>query len=86
MALYRKIERQGKVSGATKDDGRNYKKTKSELRINQYSKEESYQIGDRVKTFLGQGVIVKIKGNEYLVDMDNQPAKIWQKQSELSLI
>ena len=36
-----------------------------------------YNIGERVKTFLGPGIIIEISGNKCLVDLENQVANLW---------
>lgn len=38
-----------------------------------------YHIGDRVRTRHGEGTIVEIDGDQYLVDLDGQPARLWEK-------
>ena len=41
------------------------------------------EVGDRVSTALGRGTIITIKGDECLVDLDNQPGCAWWRIREL---
>lgn len=36
-------------------------------------------MGDRVKTSYGIGTIVEINGEQYLVALDGQEARLWEK-------
>ncbi|MCX5853823.1 MAG: AAA family ATPase [Deltaproteobacteria bacterium] len=42
-----------------------------------------FELGDTVKTLLGYGKIVKIDGDQYLIAMENQIARIWERRSTL---
>ena len=43
------------------------------------SHKKSYKVGDRVRTNHGEGTIVEIESDKYLVDLDGQPARLWEK-------
>jgi len=38
-----------------------------------------YKVGDRVRTSHGEGTITEVDGDKYLVDLDGQPARLWEK-------
>jgi hypothetical protein len=39
--------------------------------------------GDRVRTPNGDGVVVEVKGKEYLVQLDKRKARVWERRSAL---
>ena len=39
----------------------------------------TYKIGDSVHTNHGEGTVIEVDGDKYLVDLEWQPAKIWMK-------
>ena len=41
--------------------------------------EKPFNIGDRVKTSHGTGIVVKVERDKYLVDLDGQEAQLWEK-------
>jgi ATP-dependent exoDNAse (exonuclease V) beta subunit len=41
----------------------------------------SLNIGDKVQTPHGSGKIIEISGDQCLVDLENQPAKLWERLS-----
>lgn len=41
------------------------------------------KINDRVQTPSGVGVVVEISDNMYLVDLDNQLAKVWERLTSI---
>jgi F-box protein, helicase, 18 len=43
------------------------------------SRKKPYKVGDRVRTNHGEGTIVEIENDKYLVDLDGQPAQLWEK-------
>ena len=43
----------------------------------------SFTVGDRVQTPHGPGKIVEISGDQCLVDLENQPAQLWERLSRL---
>jgi len=43
-------------------------------------RKKRFKIGDRVKSSHGTGTVVEIDGEEYLVDLDGQGAKLWTKE------
>jgi len=38
-----------------------------------------FKVGDRVKTSHGTGTVVEIDGEKYLVDLDGQTVRLWEK-------
>ena len=45
----------------------------------QVPREKPFKIGDRVRTSHGTGTVVEVDGEKYLVDLDGQEAKLWEK-------
>ncbi len=37
------------------------------------------KVSDRVQTPNGMGTVLKISGEMYLIDLDNQVAKVWER-------
>lgn len=46
----------------------------------------SFNVGDRVQTPHGPGKIVEISGDQCLVDLENQPAQLWERLSGLKQV
>jgi len=42
-------------------------------------RKKRFKIGDRVRTSHGTGTVVEIHGEKYLVDLDGQGARLWEK-------
>lgn len=49
-------------------------------------RKKSFKVGHRVRTSLGNGTIVEISGEKYLVALDRQTARIWEKEWALKKI
>lgn len=45
----------------------------------QAPREKPFKVGDRVRTSHGTGTVVEVDGEKYLVDLDGQEAKLWEK-------
>lgn len=45
----------------------------------QVPREKPFKIGGRVRTSHGTGTVVEVEGEKYLVDLDGQEAKLWEK-------
>jgi hypothetical protein len=45
----------------------------------QTAREKHFKIGDRVQTSLGTGTVVEVDGAKYLVDLDRQAGRLWEK-------
>ncbi|MBW1985462.1 MAG: hypothetical protein JRI53_12140, partial [Deltaproteobacteria bacterium] len=42
-------------------------------------REKPFKIGDRVRTSHGIGTVAEIDDEKYLVDLDGQAARLWEK-------
>jgi hypothetical protein len=71
--------RQAGYSPPAQNSGRDLTKRKAESR----NTIPEFELGDTVKTLLGYGKIVKIDGDQCLVAMENQIARIWERRSTL---
>lgn len=58
----------------------------SSVKRNTRPSRRSPTIGDRVKTALGPGVVVEVKGTECLVKLDDQIASLWERPTGLKLL
>ena len=41
------------------------------------------KVGDKVKAPNGYGVVVEVKGDEYLIALENQKGRVWERRSAL---
>ena len=71
--------RQARYSRPIKDLNRELTKKNTELK----KAIPELEIGDAVKTPHGYGVVVKIDGNQHLIAMENQIARMWERRSAL---